>query len=300
MIGELIKCYHGYLANEQHYSTLTTEGYLKDLQHYLDYCREYLGEELSPSEQDAYLVDMWLNAMMRDNYKASSSARKLSAVKSFYKFLSKIGRITHSPLVGFRPPKGAKPLPVFVPTQDMQRILSDVPEDRDFVALRNHLILAMLYECGLRRSELIGLQDREVDTRERKLKVRGKGNKERIVFFGRGLAEEIEQWRQIRTEIFGTSELFFLSLRGNKMAGSEVYTIVRRHLDSVPGLARRGPHTLRHSFATDMLGNGADLKAIKELMGHSRLSSTVVYTHTSFKQIQQMYNAHHPRAKNKE
>lgn len=297
MLESLIERYRRYLAEELNRSTLTVEGYLKDLQHYLDFCQGYLGLSLEPSTEDSPLVDMWLNDIMKSGYKASSTSRRLYAVKGFYKFLHKVGHLTHSPLVDQRPPRGEKALPVFVPSEDMERILQYDAESEDLASLRNHLILSVLYECGLRRSELLGLRDADVHIRERWLKVLGKGGKERIVYFGQSLAEEMERWRSMRDERFGQSELFFLSLRGKKMSISELYRLVRSSLAGVPNLARKGPHTLRHTFATDMLNSGADLKAIKELMGHSRLSTTVVYTHTSFKQIQQMYNAHHPRAK---
>lgn len=296
MIQQLKDRYERYLREEQNYSPLTVEHYLRDLNMYRNFCAKFLGEELLPSEQDSTLVDMWLNELMRASHRASSSARRLYAVKSFYKYLVKVGHLKHSPINRLRPPKGSKALPAFVPTKDMERILSETPEETNFVAVRNRLIIAMLYECGIRRSELVNLRDSDVSLSEHSLRVRGKGNKERMVFFGDTLKSEIIAWQQLRTQVFGETELFFLTLRGNKMAGSEVYSIVRRALDTIPGLARRGPHTLRHSFATDMLGNGADLKAIKELLGHSSLSTTMVYTHTSVKQIQQMYNAHHPRA----
>ena len=236
--------------------------------------------------------------MMTKGDKASSVARRLASVKGFYKYLLKMGRISRNPIANLRPPRGEKPLPVYVPTNYINEILDEELEPYDWVALRNKLIVAVLYECGLRRSELAGLKDDDVDIEGRKLKVLGKGNKERIVPFGAGLAEELSKWRQTRDELFGESETFFLSLRGKPMTGEGVYAIVHKYLKAVPGLARRGAHALRHSFATDMLNNGADLIAIKELMGHSNVSTTVTYTHTSFKQLQKVYNAH-PRAKKK-
>ena len=258
----------------------------------------FLGEELQPSERDLDLVRRWLNGMMTKGDKASSVARRLASVKGFYKYLLKMGRISRNPIANLRPPRGEKPLPVYVPTNYINEILDEEVEPYDWVALRNKLIVAVLYECGLRRSELAGLKDDDVDIEGRKLKVLGKGNKERIVPFGAGLAEELSKWRQTRDELFGESETFFLSLRGKPMTGEGVYAIVHKYLKAVPGLARRGAHALRHSFATDMLNNGADLIAIKELMGHSNVSTTVTYTHTSFKQLQKVYNAH-PRAKKK-
>ena len=298
MSQDLREDYENYLKYEQNFSTLTVSAYTEDLKSYLESSSLFLGEELKPSEQDLDLVRRWLNGMMTKGDKASSVARRLASVKGFYKYLLKMGRISRNPIANLRPPRGEKPLPVYVPTNYINEILDEELEPYDWVALRNKLIVAVLYECGLRRSELAGLKDDDVDIEGRKLKVLGKGNKERIVPFGTGLAEELSKWRQTRDELFGESETFFLSLRGKPMTGEGVYAIVHKYLKAVPGLARRGAHALRHSFATDMLNNGADLIAIKELMGHSNVSTTVTYTHTSFKQLQKVYNAH-PRAKKK-
>ena len=298
MSQDLREDYENYLKYEQNFSVLTVSAYTEDLKSYLESSSLFLGEELQPSEQDLDLVRRWLNGMMTKGDKASSVARRLASVKGFYKYLLKMGRISRNPIANLRPPRGEKPLPVYVPTNYINEILDEELEPYDWVALRNKLIVAVLYECGLRRSELAGLKDDDVDIEGRKLKVLGKGNKERIVPFGTGLAEELSKWRQTRDELFGESETFFLSLRGKPMMGEGVYAIVHKYLKAVPGLARRGAHALRHSFATDMLNNGADLIAIKELMGHSNVSTTVTYTHTSFKQLQKVYNAH-PRAKKK-
>lgn len=296
MSQDLREDYENYLKYEQNFSALTVSAYTEDLKSYLESSSLFLGEELNPSEQDLDLVRRWLNGMMTKGDKASSVARRLASVKGFYKYLLKMGRISRNPIANLRPPRGEKPLPVYVPTNYINEILDEEVEPYDWVALRNKLIVAVLYECGLRRSELAGLKDDDVDIEGRKLKVLGKGNKERIVPFGTGLAEELSKWRQTRDELLGESETFFLSLRGKPMTGEGVYAIVHKYLKAVPGLARRGAHALRHSFATDMLNNGADLIAIKELMGHSNVSTTVTYTHTSFKQLQKVYNAH-PRAK---
>ena len=298
MSQDLREDYENYLKYEQNFSALTVSAYTEDLKSYLESSSLFLGEELQPSVQDLDLVRRWLNGMMTKGDKASSVARRLASVKGFYKYLLKMGRISRNPIANLRPPRGEKPLPVYVPTNYINEILDEELEPYDWVALRNKLIVAVLYECGLRRSELAGLKDDDVDIEGRKLKVLGKGNKERIVPFGTGLAEELSKWRQTRDELFGESETFFLSLRGKPMTGEGVYAIVHKYLKAVPGLARRGAHALRHSFATDMLNNGADLIAIKELMGHSNVSTTVTYTHTSFKQLQKVYNAH-PRAKKK-
>lgn len=174
-------------------------------------------------------------------------------------------------------------------------MLSGEVDPTDWQAVRDRLILTMLYECGLRRSEIAGLRDRAVDTTERQLKVLGKGRKERIVPFGKGLTEAIDAWRHLRTSIFGLTESFFVNSKGKAMTPRAIYQVAHTALATVPNLSRRGAHVLRHTFATDMLNSGADLMLLRELMGHSSVSTTVRYTHTSFEQLKKLYAAH-PRA----
>lgn len=295
---EYLDQYLRHLAHEQNRSEHTLLAYGEDLRSYLEHCRDMVGEDYSPSAGDLDLVRAWLGAMMQSGLKASSVSRRLAAVKGFYKYLLRVGAVERNPIASLKAPRGEKPLPVYVPTAEIERILEDLPREDEYAYQLQYLVVATLYECGLRRSELAGLLDRNVDLRQRHLRVRGKGDKERIVPFGIGLAERMAEWRRLRNERFGSSEVFFLSLSGKPMNGADVYEIVHRLLATVPNLARRGAHALRHSFATDMLNSGADLVAIKELMGHSQVSTTVKYTHTSFRQLQQMYNAH-PRAKKK-
>lgn len=293
-MSEYLSQYLSYLKNEVNASPATRNGYEGDIAHYMTYCEDRTGEVFRPQSTDADLVRSWLSSLMESGQKASSVARRLSAVKSFYRYLFKVEAIDKNPIQALRPPKGERPLPVYVPTKEIEEIITS--RDDSFEGVRDALLIAMLYECGLRRAELASLRDGDVDTTKRTLRVRGKGNKERLVPFGDGLAQMIERWRTKRDELVGYSDSFFITLKGTAMSGGAVYRIVHRLLASVPNLARRGAHTLRHSFATDMLNAGADLLAIKELMGHSSVTTTVRYTHTSFKQLQKMYNAH-PRAK---
>ena len=178
MSQDLREDYENYLKYEQNFSALTVSAYTEDLKSYLESSSLFLGEELNPSEQDLDLVRRWLNGMMTKGDKASSVARRLASVKGFYKYLLKMGRISRNPIANLRPPRGEKPLPVYVPTNYINEILDEELEPYDWVALRNKLIVAVLYECGLRRSELAGLKDDDVDIEGRKLKVLGKGNKE--------------------------------------------------------------------------------------------------------------------------
>ncbi|MDO4706910.1 MAG: tyrosine-type recombinase/integrase [Porphyromonadaceae bacterium] len=293
-MNDLLSQFLSYLKHEVNASEATQGAYRDDLSTYILYCEERLGEVFSPTSSDTDLVRGWLSSLMEQRQRASSVARRLSAVKSFYRYLLKIEVIDTNPIQALRAPKSEKALPVYVPTEEIESIIDS--RDDSLEGIRDALIVAMLYECGLRRAELASLQDGDVDTIRRTLRVIGKGNKERIVPFGQGLANMIKTWRQRRDEVLGYSDSFFITLKGTAMTGEGVYRVVHRLLATVPHLSRRGAHTLRHSFATDMLNAGADLLAIKELMGHSSVTTTVRYTHTSFKQLQKMYNAH-PRAK---
>ena len=179
-----------------------------------------------------------------------------------------------------------------MPTEDVNRIIDEVVTPTDWRGQRDQLILSILYECGLRRSELAHLVDVDVDTGLRQLKVLGKGRKERIVPFGEGLAQMIEAWREERTKLFGLTKSLLVSSSGEAMSPEAIYSVVHQALRSVPNLSRRGAHALRHSFATDMLNSGGDLMLLRELMGHNSVSTTVRYTHTSFEQLKKLYAAH--------
>ena len=293
---DLFQRFEDYLRYELDASPRTVSSYSRDLERYRRYAEECLAEPFNPSEGDLDLVRGWLSSSLDAGVKASSVGKYLSSVKSFYRYLLKLGIIRRSPIQQLRPPKADKPLPVYVPTEELNRLIDEPQEQtEDWQAVRDRLILAMLYECGLRRSELAGLADSDVDTRQRQLKVLGKGRKERIVPFGEQLAEAIEHWRRERTQIFGHSPHFLLSSRGKPLSDGAIYRVVHAALHDVPKLTRRGAHALRHSFATDMLNAGGDLMLLRELMGHNSVSTTVRYTHTSFEQLRKLYAAH-PRA----
>ena len=274
---------------------MTIETNQSDLKSFTAYAEERLGESFTPSEGDLDLVRGWLSMKLDEGVKASTVGRCLTSVKSFYRYLLKSELLKRNPIQALRPPKADRPLPVYVPTKEMEEMLSGEVDPTNWQAVRDRLILTMLYECGLRRSEIAGLRDRAVDTTERQLKVLGKGRKERIVPFGKSLAESIEDWRHLRTSIFGLTESFFVNSKGKAMTPRAIYQVAHTALSTVPNLSRRGAHVLRHTFATDMLNSGADLMLLRELMGHSSVSTTVRYTHTSFEQLKKLYAAH-PRA----
>ena len=291
-----IQAFLDYLRSEVDASPMTIHAYSVDLWAFLAYTEERLGEPFTPTEHDLDLVRSWLSHRLDTGSKASSVGKYLASLKSYYRYLLRCGIIRVNPIQSLRPPKADKPLPVYVPTAELNRLIDESSEAQDWIGVRDQLLLSILYECGLRRSELAGLLDHNVDLHSRQLKVLGKGRKERIVPFGEGLAQAIKHWRDIRDERFGSTETLLVTSRGGAMSPEAVYQVVHRALASVPHLSRRGAHALRHSFATDMLNSGGDLMLLRELLGHNSVSTTVRYTHTSFEQLKQVYQAH-PRAR---
>ena len=275
---------------------------------------EFLGwdlEEFDPSKLDAEDVKAWMIQMLDAGQSPRSVKRRLSAVKSLYRFLLGVGlvkvNITRSVIV----PKTDKPLPMFFREAEMEayKRQNEVPaldEGMDraewLELMRDYLVVEMLYQTGMRRAELAALENKDVDVRGRQIRVFGKRRKERIVPMGEQLAEQIEQYLQVKREILGDSEAFGIFLVRKKKNGEWValgaaalYNIVRARMGEVTTLKKHSPHVLRHTFATTMLNNGADIRTIQTLLGHSSLEATQVYTHTTFEQVKKAYNAAHPR-----
>ena len=306
----MIRRFLDYIAIEKRYSARTVKEYGDDLR---AWC-EFLGwdlEEFDPSKLDAEDVKAWMIQMLDAGQSPRSVKRRLSAVKSLYRFLLGVGlvkvNITRSVIV----PKTDKPLPMFFREAEMEayKRQNEVPaldEGMDraewLELMRDYLVVEMLYQTGMRRAELAALENKDVDVRGRQIRVFGKRRKERIVPMGEQLAEQIEQYLQVKREILGDSEAFGIFLVRKKKNGEWValgaaalYNIVRARMGEVTTLKKHSPHVLRHTFATTMLNNGADIRTIQTLLGHSSLEATQVYTHTTFEQVKKAYNAAHPR-----
>lgn len=284
-----------YLRYERNYSSCTLDAYRRDL----DQFEAYLRDEsvfFDPKGIDADIVRGWLVSLMENGASTTSANRKLSTLKSFFRYLQKMGEVDANPLRLVTGPKNKKPLPVFVRDSEMEELLQEENFEKDLQGSRTRLILEMLYVTGMRRAELIGLRLSDVDFSLMQLKVSGKRNKQRIIPFAESLKMLIEEYLNFREEICPNGvDWLFVSDKGEQMPVSAVYKVVRERLASVASLTKRSPHVLRHSFATSMLNNGAELTAVKELLGHESLASTSVYTHTSFEELKKMYKAH-PRA----
>ena len=292
----LIDSFLDYLRYERNYSNYTIEAYSKDLRQFEEYVKMNKDNRFVPKEVDADLVRCWIVSLMDEKISPVSVNRKLSSLKSFFKFLMKQGSISVNPLRLITGPKTKKPLPYFVRDKEMELLLDGDGFDEDFEGVRNRLILEMLYDTGIRRSELIGIHDSDVDCETMQIRVTGKRNKQRLIPFAEGLNDLIQAYTEVRNrEVGSESGWFFVRKNGEQLSAGIVYNIVKKKLSEIPTLAKRSPHVLRHSFATSMLNNGAELNAVKELLGHSSLASTSVYTHTTFEELKKVYHAH-PRA----
>ena len=293
----LIDSFLDYLRYERNYSNYTIEAYSKDLRQFEEYVKMNKDNRFVPEEVDADLVRCWIVSLMDEKISPVSVNRKLCSLKSFFKFLMKQGSISVNPLRLITGPKTKKPLPYFVRDKEMELLLDGDGFDEDFEGVRNRLILEMLYDTGIRRSELIGIHDSDVDCETMQIRVTGKRNKQRLIPFAEGLNDLIQAYTEVRNrEVGSESGWFFVRKNGEQLSAGIVYNIVKKKLSEIPTLAKRSPHVLRHSFATSMLNNGAELNAVKELLGHSSLASTSVYTHTTFEELKKVYHAH-PRAK---
>ena len=285
-----------YLRYERNASPQTVQTYEESLRAFDSYLT-FRDNGLSIDSVDTDLIRDWMESLMDKGNSASTINKNLSALRSFYRFALKRGLVKKDPAHAVTGPKKSKPLPQFLREGEMDRLLDGLEWDSSFNNVRARTILILFYETGLRRSELVGLDDKDVDYDAAQLKVTGKRNKQRIVPFGAELAEQLNSYQAVRKEKFGeTCGAMFLSDKGERISGEQVYQIVRKYLSMVTSLKKRSPHVLRHTFATAMLNNGAGLESIKNLLGHASVSTTEIYTHTTFEQLKRIYKEAHPRA----
>lgn len=297
-MNEHILSFLKYIRYERNYSVETEKNYAEDLRRYEDYVTRQTGG-FDPLQPDIDLVRGWMAEQARvDKAAASTVKRRLCCVRSFYRFLRRKGLIENNPFTLLPSPKVPKVLPVWVPEDQMNALLDDYDYGQDFDGVRDHLLMDLLYSTGIRRSEAAGLKDADVDMGNHQIKVLGKGNKERLIPFGQELEDLIAGYRLRRdAEVGFRPQSFFTNIDGEPLTPNHVSQIARKYLSTLPNLARKGPHVLRHSFATNMLAEGADLVSVKELLGHASLESTEVYTHLTPKEIIENYKHAHPRSK---
>lgn len=293
----LIDDFLNYLRYERNYSGYTIRAYSKDLAQFEEYVRINHENSFDPAVLDTGFIRNWIIYLLDNGISEVSVNRKLSSLKSFFKYLMKMDVVSSNPLRLVVGPKVRKKLPSFVKEEEMGRLLDGEGFGEDFEGVRGRLVVELLYVTGIRRSELVGIKNSDVDLDAMLLKVTGKRNKQRLIPFAKGLKNLFVAYIEVRNREIGLcGEWLFVRKSGKQISSQDVYIIVNRLLMNVPALAKRSPHVLRHSFATGMLNGGAELGAVKELLGHSSLASTSIYTHTTFEELKKMYHAH-PRAK---
>ena len=292
----LIESFLDYLQYERNYSEKTVLAYGEDIKQLREFAQEEYGK-FDPLEVEAELIREWIVSLMDRGYTSTSVNRKLSSLRTFYKYLLKQGEVVVDPLCRIKGPKNKKTLPVFLKESEMNRLLDETDFGKGFKGCRDRLIIEMFYATGMRLSELIGLDNKDIDFSASLLKVTGKRNKQRLIPFGDELRDLMLGYIDIRNETIPVrSEAFFIKEDGKRLYKNLVYNLVKRNLSKVATLKKKSPHVLRHTFATTMLNNEAELGAVKELLGHSSLTTTEVYTHTTFEELKKVYEQAHPRA----
>jgi integrase/recombinase XerC len=298
MIAEHLEHFIQYLTYEKHFSAHTIKNYQLDLNQFSTYLQdEYKTDQLNDITH--HIIRSWLVQLMNDEITARSVTRKLSSLRSFYKFLMKEGIITTNPLSKVQAPKIEKRLPVFIEEKPMQKLMDEednIRFDNDYHGQRNKMILLLFYSTGIRLSELIGLKINDIDLKRKTIKVLGKRNKERIIPLTAEMQDEITNFLDLYQVQNFSNEYLLLTDKGEKLYPKLVYRVVKTYLSLVSSVQKRSPHVLRHTFATHLLNKGADLNAIKELLGHSNLAATQVYTHNSIERLKNIYKNKHPRA----
>mgnify|MGYP001408655752 FL=1 len=281
-----------YLKIEKRYSVHTLVSYESDLLQFDNYLKSvYDGVSLSSVEMlhvRSYMVEL-----LELHLAKSSVARKISTIKSLYKFLKKEQVIDTSPVQLLETPKIDKRLPTFIKEDEIASLFDNFKFEDSFSGKRDKLILVLLYQTGIRLSEIIGLRDKDVRLQE--IKVLGKRNKERIIPLSSITNSLVIDYIKVKNDLFPESKSFFITDKGNKLYEKFVYRKVNYYLSMVSSKQKKSPHILRHTFATHMLNNGADLNAIKEILGHENLSATQIYTHNTFQKLKSIHKQSHPR-----
>ncbi|NSW94361.1 MAG: tyrosine-type recombinase/integrase [Bacteroidales bacterium] len=286
-----------YLKAEKRYSPHTIRSYSNDLNQFLSFLNENCHND-DLVEVTSHDLRSWVVYLFENKYSSASIHRKISCLRVFYRYLRKEQVVKSDPLEKVVLPRGRKRLPVFVEENALSKLLDEFEFGADFAGIRDRTIIEMLYVTGMRRAELTGLRDQDIDLIEETVRVTGKRNKQRIIPLVKPFIKRLEEYVKVRNETVNRSagDWFFVTGKGNKLYDKHVYNIVKRYLSMVTTIEKKSPHVLRHTFATHMLNKGADLNSIKEFLGHANLSATQIYTHNSFEMLKKIYKQAHPRA----
>jgi integrase/recombinase XerC len=290
--------YQDYLVKEKNYSLLTVQAYVADILSFQQYLLDHHGAD-ALDEVVYSQIRSWIVILIENNISNTSVNRKISSLKSFYKFLLKVKQIQVNPLLKHKSLKTAKKIQIPFSEKELQDVFECNSYANDFEGIRNQLVIELFYTTGMRRAEMIHLQMIHVNLSQKTIKVIGKRNKERIIPLLDCTVELIALYKEQRNSlaIIHHNDLLLLSKSGNKMSESFVYRLIKAYFSTVSQKTKKSPHVLRHSFATHLLNNGADLNSVKELLGHASLSSTQIYTHSSLAALKKVYQEAHPRNK---
>ena len=293
-----IQSFLDYLKFERRYSAHTIRSYQDDLRQFGEYLKKDY-DEILIVKTDHVTLRSWLAQLKENDISAKSINRKISSLKSFFKYHLKAGTITQSPMGKIISPKISKRLPVFIKEEDTSKLINaSLVATEDWKSLNTHLLVSLFYGTGMRLSELVNLKENQVDFSRRQLKVLGKGNKERIIPVTAELLKVVKEYiQQKKKEFEHSADTLLVTEKGKKMYSKYAYLLVNAVLnDNVKTLDKKSPHVLRHTFATHLMNNGANLNAVKELLGHSSLAATQVYTHNTIEKLKNVYKKAHPKA----
>lgn len=287
-----------YLSLEKNFSDHTLDAYKSDISSFKLFCQEEFDSDYI-IDIDYAVIRSWIVSLVNTGISNRSINRKIASLKAYYKFLHQLGQIDKNPLSGHKALKTSKKVEVPFSENEMEIVLKQIPFEEGFEGVRDKLMIALLYTTGIRRAELINLKVADVDLKANMIKVLGKRNKERIIPMLQSTKSVFINYFEKRKELSDIvdSQYVFLSKMGSKIYSTLVYRVINKYLSMVSSKVKRSPHILRHTFATHMLNNGADLNSVKELLGHSSLASTQVYTHNSIAELKKVHTASHPRSK---
>jgi integrase/recombinase XerC len=290
-----IEKFFRHLQFEKRYSANTTTAYRNDLNQFFSFLEKTYGN-CSIKEVNHFMIRSWIVSLMDAEMDSRSVNRKISSLKTLYRFLLREKITDHNPMLKIVSPKVKKRLPEFVDAKNMEALFNGEMFNDDFEGLRDRLILEILYSTGMRVSELTNLNAEDVDMYNQSVSVTGKRNKQRVIPLTIKLVKAIKEYLKKRKEIKTTENNLLITLKGKKMTRILIYKIVNNCLSGVTNIKKRSPHVLRHTFATHMLNNGADINAVKELLGHASLAATQVYTHNTIEKLKSVYKQAHPKA----
>jgi len=293
----LIPPFVEYLSFEKRYSGHTIRAYHDDLTSFADYIRQEFGgmalQEITPA-----VVRSWLASLKEAGLASRSVNRKISSLRSFYKFQLRMGTVGQTPMTAIVAPKSARRLPVFVERGAMEELFGEVQFPDDWEGRTDRMLLALLYQTGIRLSELIRLKEAQVDAGNRTIKVLGKGNKERVIPISGELATVLRDYKEDKRGRFEApdTDVLLVGPKGRQLYPAYVYRAARAYLAKVTTIDKKSPHVLRHTFATHLMNAGAELNSVKELLGHASLAATQVYTHNTIEKLKDVYKNAHPKA----